>query len=673
MKTEIKRYQVLVTVMAAVIVALLAACNGSILAGHKSFAKSPASRQISDNTGCLTGRVTSKETGDPLANVVIEDIHQTFTGATDWNGDYRIILIPPGEYKIRFAIPNGAVKVVEKIVIHANRDTELNVEISDEDADACTESEEGIRHVLSVPKKLKESACRIMGKSAGGATDNATIYRVMCESAGGAETRSCSRLGLQADFNTEQYNRIYPNEFQSAAENPLSTFSIDVDAASYSNVRRFINNGSLPPADAVRVEEMINYFSYDYSQPKGEHPFSITTEVSPCPWNRKHRLVHIGLQGYRKESSTLPPNNLVFLLDVSGSMNMPNKLPLLKAAFRLLVGQLRQEDRVAIVVYAGNAGMVLESTPGDNKSEILEALGRLQAGGSTAGGEGIGLAYRTARANFIENGNNRVIHATDGDFNVGVSSDGELVRMIEEERQSGVYLTALGFGTGNYKDSKMEQLADKGNGNYAYIDNIQEAKKVLVDELGATLLTIAKDVKIQVEFNPTKVKAYRLIGYENRLLNKEDFNDDLKDAGEIGAGHSVTALYEVVPVSVEIDLPNVDDLKYQKTEIQVSSGHSNELLTVKFRYKPPASDQSKLIVEQLIDRSIALDKTSDNFRFSAAVAEFGMLLTDSKFKSDATFDAVIELAKQSKGTDEFGYRGEFVRLVEMCKLYGKDS
>ncbi len=355
-----------------------------------------------------------------------------------------------------------------------------------------------------------------------------------------------------AAFNTEQYDHIQENGYLEAMSNPLSTFSIDVDTASYSNVRRFINGSQLPPTDAVRIEEFINYFNYDYPQPDGEHPFSITTEVSTAPWNPAHKLVHIGLQGQQVDKTELPDSNLVFLFDISGSMNDANKLPLLKQGFRLLVEQLTERDRVAIVVYAGAAGLVLPSTSGAEKATILEAIDRLEAGGSTAGGAGIQLAYGQAKENFIPNGNNRIILATDGDFNVGASSDGELVRMIEEKRDDGIFLSILGFGTGNYKDSKMEKLADKGNGNYAYIDTIREAKKVLVSEMAGTLLTIAKDVKIQIEFNPTKVQAYRLIGYENRLLAKEDFTDDSKDAGELGAGHTVTALYEIIPTTTTL-------------------------------------------------------------------------------------------------------------------------
>lgn len=469
-------------------------------------------------------------------------------------------------------------------------------------------------------------------------------------------------------FNTEEYDRIYENEFFEALSNPLSTVSIDVGTASYSNVRRFLNDSQLPPQDAVRIEELINYFSYDYPQPEGEHPFSINIEVSEAPWNLDHRLVHIGLQGLNVPKEELPNSNLVFLLDVSGSMNDPNKLPLVKSGFRLLTEQMGERDNVAIVVYAGAAGQVLPPTNGENKAIILEAIENLEAGGSTAGGEGIELAYRIAAENFIEGGNNRVILATDGDFNVGPSSDAELVRLIEEKREDGIFLSILGFGSGNLKDSKMEQLADKGNGNYAYIDSIREANKVLVSEMAGTLLTIAKDVKIQIEFNPTKVKAYRLIGYENRLLAKEDFADDTKDAGELGAGTAVTFLYEIIPADADEAIRATPELKYQDTEVSEDAVLSNELLTLKLRYKHPDGDESILMEQPVLDESIPLDQTSENFRFAAAVAEFGMLLRDSAFKGDATYEDVLELAQASLGEDESGFRFEFTKLVETANL-----
>jgi Ca-activated chloride channel family protein len=418
----------------------------------------------------------------------------------------------------------------------------------------------------------------------------------------------------------------------------------------------------LPPAGAVRIEEMINYFDYKYPQPQNDDPFTITTEISQCPWSPAHSLIHIGLQGKKTPTDNLPPTNLVFLIDVSGSMDEPNKLPLVQASLNLLTDQLRQNDKVAIVVYAGNAGLVLPSTSGNNKMKIKEAINNLEAGGSTAGGEGIKLAYQIAKENFIKEGNNRVILATDGDFNVGVSSDDELVRMIEEERKSGVFLSVLGYGTGNYMDNKMQQLADKGNGNHSYIDNINEARKVLVSEFGGTLFTIAKDVKIQIEFNPQKVQAYRLIGYENRMLASEDFNDDTKDAGELGSGHTVTALYEIIPVGVKSEfIKTVDPLKYQAKSL--NNSFSNEVMTVKLRYKKPDEDVSKLIVQNLIDKQIPLIETSENFRFSAAVAEFGLLLRNSEFKQRSNYQQVINMAKGAKSADDNGYRSEFVELV----------
>jgi Ca-activated chloride channel family protein len=469
----------------------------------------------------------------------------------------------------------------------------------------------------------------------------------------------------EKEFNTEDYDNIVENKFLAATQNPLSTFSIDVDEASYSNVRRYLMEGALPPAGAVRIEEMINYFDYNYPKPDNGDPFTVNTEISDCPWNPQHKLVHIGLQGKEIPVDNLPPSNMVFLVDVSGSMNEPNKLPLVQASLKMLTDQLRENDKVAIVVYAGNAGLVLPSTSGANKTKIKEAIDNLEAGGSTAGGEGIKLAYKTAKDNFIKAGNNRIILATDGDFNVGVSSDDELVRLIENERKSGVFLSVLGYGMGNYKDNKMQQLADKGNGNHSYIDNINEAKKVLVNEFGSTLFTIAKDVKIQIEFNPAKVQAYRLVGYENRMLAAEDFNDDAKDAGELGSGHTVTALYEVIPAGVQDNfIKQIDSLKYQSNEKKIISSNSNEIMTIKLRYKKPDEDESKLITHAVIDTHIPLINTSDNFRFSAAVAEFGLLLRNSEYKQQSGYNQVISLAKGSKGSDDNGYRSEFIQLVQ---------
>lgn len=474
----------------------------------------------------------------------------------------------------------------------------------------------------------------------------------------------------RANVNTEGYEHIIENPYLKASDNPLSTFSIDVDAASYSNVRRIINDGQLPPTGAVRIEEMVNYFSYQYPQPQGNDPFSVNTEIAACPWNTKHQLALIGLQGKTIPYETLPASNLVFLVDVSGSMIEPDKLPLVQASLSLLVDQLRPQDRVSLVAYAGNAGLVLPSTSGENKIKIKEAIHQLEGGGSTAGGEGIQLAYKIARQNFVTGGNNRVILCTDGDFNVGLSSDDELENLIEKERASGVYLTVLGYGTGNYQDAKMQKLADKGNGNHAYIDGINEAKKVLVNEFGGTLFTIAKDVKLQVEFNPLKVRGYRLIGYENRLLAKEDFNNDKKDAGELGSGHTVTALYEIIPAGMQDEaLDSVDALRYQKPARQKTvKDYTGECMNIKLRYKQPDGNTSMLIEHPVLDGMVAINNTSNNFRFAAAVAEFGLLLRDSKYKAEADFDQVHALAENAQGKDKEGYRKEFVTLVENAAL-----
>jgi len=494
-------------------------------------------------------------------------------------------------------------------------------------------------------------------------------------------------------WSTETYDHIVENPFLAVTHNRLSTFSIDVDTASYANMRRFLNQGQLPPPDAVRIEELVNYFDYDYPLPTGSDPFSVSVDVADCPWKTDHLLARIGIKGQEFAPEERPPANLVFLIDVSGSMQSPNKLALLKQAMRMLVDELAYDDYVAMAVYAGASGLVLPSTSCDSKGVILNALDRLRAGGSTNGGAGIQLAYDTAVDNFIEGGINRVILATDGDFNVGTTSQGELVRMIEEKAKSGVFLSVLGFGMGNYKDSTLEKLADKGNGNYAYIDTLNEAQKVLVDQMGGTLFTIAKDVKIQIEFNPAEVNAYRLIGYENRMLRAEDFNDDTKDAGEIGAGHTVTAFYEIVPAGVDIDLPDVDPLKYQgaptggslddegprglkpaaqdsdsipagRNGESVAAAQSGELMTVKLRYKEPDGDTSKLIEVVARDGGSVFDDMSDDFVFGASVASFGMLLRGSQYSGDFTFDAVRETASTALGEDPFGYRTEFVALVE---------
>lgn len=473
----------------------------------------------------------------------------------------------------------------------------------------------------------------------------------------------------QADAaaNTEEYDPYIENPFESPVANPLSTFSIDVDNAAYTNIRRMINNGQQVPKSAVRIEEMINYFDYHYPQPQDQHPFAIHTDYSETPWNSGHKLLRIGLQGKLIPNDKLPPSNLVFLVDVSGSMSDDNKLPLLKSSMKLLVAQLRKEDNVAIVVYAGAAGLVLPSTPGDRKKEIIDALDRLEAGGGTAGGQGIALAYDIALQHFKKEGNNRVILATDGDFNIGASSDADMQTLIEQKRKSGVFLTCLGYGMGNYKDAKMELLADKGNGNYAYIDNLKEANRFLVKEFSGTMYSIAKDVKIQVEFNPAYVQSYRLIGYENRRLKAEDFTNDAIDAGELGSGHKVTALYEIIPAGVKsIYTPAKPGLKYTTVK-QNAAASGNELATVKFRYKKPDGNTSTEMVHTISHNPVSLNNAGADFKLAAAVAWFGLKLRNSELVSNSSKEAIVALAKQAVGEDENGYRKEFIGLIESAQ------
>jgi Ca-activated chloride channel family protein len=609
---------------------------------------------LAENVASLEGVVMDTK-GAAVPGVVViaqntatQVTHRT---KTDKKGHYVFRNLPIGIYDVWVLMPGFQAVKQTGVNVKSNRKTKVNFTLQFEGnvISPVKPTELELAEEKSADKLMRNMQPNVQAVVTGGMRKEAH-YR------------------HQPDWNTEEYDRIYENRFLLALQNPLSTFSIDVDTASYSNVRRFINSNQFPYKDAVRIEEMINYFSYDYPQPQKDHPFSITTEISVAPWNTSHRLIHIGLQGKSLESKKLPPSNLVFLLDVSGSMGQPNKLPLLQKAFRLLVNELGASDRVSIVVYAGAAGLVLPSTAASQKETIVSAIERLSAGGSTAGGAGIKLAYKVAQQNFIPEGNNRIILATDGDFNVGVSSTSELVRMIEDYRKKGIFLTILGFGMGNYKDGRMEQLADKGNGNYFYIDNLMEAKKVFVNDMRGTLFTIAKDVKLQLEFNPAKVKAYRLIGYENRMLNKEDFADDTKDAGELGAGHTVTALYEIIPFGSDEEVPGADELKYQDNKISLKAFKNKEILTLKLRYKKPDGSKSKLIVHPLLDKNIVLAKTSDNYRFSAAVAAFGMLLRDSEFKGDASYESVLKLARDGKGKDFYGYRAEFIQLVEKCSV-----
>jgi Ca-activated chloride channel homolog len=606
-------------------------------------------------TGRIVGRVRDGQ-GAPIAHAQITVVGTAFSGLSDTAGGYMIASVPVGTVVVR-AVRAGYGAAESGGTVRAGGTLTLNFVLATGRKDEpLAEADElrqraAERQPAGAPREAQKSMSRGLRDAAG--TVNAAAMTAVPGSVAG-----------NWDFNTENYNVINENRFLGAASNPLSTFSIDVDAASYSNVRRFLHQGTLPPKDAVRLEELVNYFPYRYPDQSGSRPFAVSTEVAPCPWAADHRLVRIGLQSRRLATEDLPPSNLVFLIDVSGSMDMPDKLPLVQQAFRALVRELRSEDRVAIVVYAGAAGLVLPPTSGSDQATILEAIDRLHAGGSTAGGAGIKLAYDVAKEHFNPEGNNRVILATDGDFNIGVSSDAEMVRLIEQRREEGTFLTVLGFGTGNLKDSKMEQMADKGNGHYAYIDSFREAQKVFVQEFGGTLFTVAKDVKIQVEFNPARVQAYRLLGYENRLLAKEDFKDDRKDAGELGSGHSVTALYEVVPTGARSVATSDDSLTYQETSLRPGARHSQELLTVRLRYKDPKGSASKLLETAVNDRTGA---ASEDLRFASAVAEFAMLLRDSENKGQANWEQVLTLARGARGDDDQGYRGEFIGLVETAR------
>lgn len=598
--------------------------------------------------------IVSDESGNPLSGVHVAVKGTSASTVTDLQGAYRIS-VDPGPGYLVFTHPG-----MERAEVRIGSSDRINVTMKL----SQPVQEEVVYHEYDAVARPHKHAADMSAPVKGVLTGNQAGYH--------SYRQARPPEGNVPQWNTEGYSAIHENGFKDVLHAPLSTFSIDVDRAAYSNVRRFLNMGQLPPKDAVRTEEMINYFSYDYPEPEGKHPFSVYTEISECPWNADHQLLHVGLKGKSIQKEHLPASNLVFLIDVSGSMGTPNKLPLLKQAFRMLVGELRPEDRVAIVVYAGAAGQVLESTPGSKKEEILAALDRLESGGSTAGGAGLKLAYQVAMENFIEAGNNRIILATDGDFNIGPSSNAEMERLIEEKREQGIFITVLGFGMGNYKDDRMEIIADKGNGNYGYIDNIREARKMFVTEFGGTLFTIAKDVKFQIEFNPARVKGYRLVGYENRLLNAEDFNDDKKDAGEMGAGHTVTALYELIPAGSEEPLKSIDPLKYQSgqdregTKTVVRPDLSAELMTVKLRYKQPDGNTSIKVEIPVKGKVLEPDETSANFRFSAAVAEFGLILRDSEYKADASMEQVIALAKAARGEDEEGIRSEFLGLVRLA-------
>ena len=611
----------------------------------------PTPSHAQSETGTVQGNVLDATASVGVAGAQVFVAGTAIGTLTDAEGSYSLSGVPPGEQAITVRLI-GYREVSKTVTVTAGETVTLDFNVEQ--------------------TALRIQDLTVTGERAAVGAETPQVKLPFTVERLSAEVGRAATLSVvqgHPGYNTESYARIVENGFRSVSESPLSTFSIDVDRASYANVRRFIQSGTKPPVDAVRIEEMINYFPYEWDARAGDHPFQVVTEVWDAPWKREHRLVRVGLKAPSVDTENLPASNLVFLLDVSGSMSSPDKLPLLKKAFALLAEQLRPQDRVAIVVYAGAAGLALPPTAGNRRGRILAAVERLEAGGSTAGGAGIKLAYDVARKHFVEDGNNRVILATDGDFNVGASSDEAMVRLIEEERDSGIFLTVLGFGTGNLKDSKMEQIADHGNGNFHYVDGLLEARKVLVEEMGGTLFTVAKDVKLQVEFNPARAGAYRLIGYENRLLADEDFNDDTKDAGELGAGHTVTALYEVVPTGLPLPR-SVDPLRYQPTaepqpptEVPPSA-FEDELLYVKVRYKDPDGSESQLLAHAVPDRARS---PSGSFRFAAAVAGFGMLLRDSPHAGSYTLDEVISLAERGRGDDPRGYRGEFIRLVETVR------
>jgi Ca-activated chloride channel family protein len=652
---------------------------------------------FSQSSQSLQGTVTD-ENGEPLmfATVALKKGGQLINGAqTDFDGKYSLNNINAGEYDVEVSYVGYSTKTVSGVVIFADKSLTLNIEMSqgielEEVVITYTvplvEQDNTTQGTVVTSKEIDKLASKsingIITQSAGvssaddgsaisirGSRSNATDYYIDGNRVNGSKFRKKKDKSqpLQSpEPNSESYANIKENAFKTVKREPLSTFSIDVDKASYSNVRRFIENGQKPPKDAVRIEEMINYFDYNYAAPTDEHPIIVHTELGDCPWNKNHQLVKVGLKAKEIPKDDLPYSNIVFLLDVSGSMS--DDLELVKSAMSVLVEGFREGDKISIVVYAGAAGLVLSPTDGSDKQTILKALNKLKSGGSTAGGQGIELAYKVAKEQFIEDGNNRIILATDGDFNVGMSSNTAMEDLIIEKRKSGIYLTCLGFGMGNYQDSKMELLADKGNGNYAYIDSKEEAIKVFKTEFSGTMFTIAKDVKFQLEFNPAVVAGYRLIGYENRLLEEADFDNDAKDAGEVGVGHTVTALYEIIPVDTKSEfLPKEQILKYQKNGTGRNK-KTSELLTVKLRYKP--TDATKSIkLEYPVKYEISNNNNND-FDFSASVALFGMLLRESEYIKDGDFDMVLKLAKKGKGDDEKGYRKDFIKMVK--KADGQD-
>ncbi len=617
----------------------------------------------------LSGTVSDAQLRLPVGQAKIEILETGQIFYTDSIGHFSVGNLEEGRYSIGISKEGFLTKKIESVIIKYGIMNTLNV--------LLVKDPNYVQVVVPIDVENDEIEYDMIEESEAYSRASKMVASPGMYSSGYADNGSMYDSYSETDFNTEEYDRIYENTYKSPLAEPLSTFSIDVDNASYSNMRRFLTMGQMPPKDAVRIEELVNYFDYDYAQPLDDVPFSMYTELSDCPWNDKAQLLHIGLQGKDIDFEQLDPSNIVFLIDVSGSMASATKLPLVKKSLSMLIDRLGENDRVAMAVYAGAAGLVLPSTSGKNKSAIKAALNKLNAGGSTAGGAGIKLAYKVAKENLINKGNNRVVLVTDGDFNVGASSDAEMVRLIEEERENGIFLTVCGFGMGNYKDSKMEKLADKGNGNYFYIDSESEAKKVFVTDMRATLFTIAKDVKLQVEFNPAYVAEYRLVGYENRVLNNEDFDNDTKDAGELGAGHTVTAVYEIIPTAYAINQGQSDvklegqnntfgHLKYQSNKLSAEAFDSGELMTLKMRYKKPDEDESRLLNLPVKNNYKKLQSSSDDFRWSAAVVEFGLLLRNSEFKADATYAQVLEIAQNAKGSDLNGYRAEFIQMVQSC-------
>jgi Ca-activated chloride channel homolog len=626
----------------------------------------------------LQGVVTDAQTGEGLLSASVQIQGTTIGAITDLNGFYKIEGIATDTVTVQVDFIGCETKTIAKLVLKKQETNVLNVKM--------TENKQVLQSVTVTTGKVYKEKKSMVAKSSPKKTALSYSNKQMAprtskprpkpkkevknEIFQGIEAGSVSLPLRKEPEGTDEYEGLIENVFTKTTGQAVTTFSIDVDRASYTTTRAALNDGILPPRKSLRLEEFINYFDYKYTEPKGSDPIAVETELADSPWNKNLKLLRIGLQAKRIDTKNLPASNLVFLIDVSGSMG--DDLELVKDALLLLVEQLREQDKVSIVVYAGSSGLVLPSTSGSKKQTIKAAIERMKAGGSTAGGAGIKLAYSEAMKNFVKTSNNRIILCTDGDFNVGVSSDAELQSLIEEKRKTGVFLSCLGFGSGNYKDNHMETLADKGNGNYAYIDNIGEAKKVFVKEFGGTIFTVAKDVKLQIEFNPAQVKAYRLIGYENRRLNNEDFNDDKKDAGEMGSGHTVTAIYEIIPQNIDSDyLKTLDSLKYQKTELKPIANATNEMATLKIRYKQPDADNSQKMEHIISTAAQPFEQSSENFRFAMAVAEFGLLLRQSEYKGDATYAQAKQLATRALGADTEGYRKELLEMIDRAAKLDK--